>query len=225
MDSNEPIQPAQPEIPTPETPAKKHGGGPRTPEGKRASSRNAVKHNCCSKNVLLTGESKAEFDEQYQMWLDRFSPGTGVEFLLVEQVAIDYWRFKRSEACLHKIEDQFHSAQPDRDQWTGEQIKKLDTFRRYKTADYNQFQKSKRAIEQLRKDDWHETNQRASQTERAYENQHLPEERREFKQIIRTAVSAPPPLPTVREDGGCECPSCLTKWGVQELKLSQERRT
>lgn len=220
MDSNQPIQPE------PQQPAKKkRGGGPRTAEGKRKSSQNNRKHGCCSEMLLLPGESKADFDAQYLHWLHRFEPNTGAEVIVVEQLAIDYWRFKRSEGWLRKVEEKLYATQPDPTAWTAEQQNQLNNFRRYRTADYNQYQRSQRAVEQMRKDNWLETNMQARQTERAFENQQLPPEVRAHKQKIRVVIATVKPMPSNREDGGCTCPRCITHWGVAQLLLSNQPQT
>jgi hypothetical protein len=68
--------------------------GPRTEAGKAVSSRNAVKHNLCSKS--LTGadleqflEIRARFDEEWQ-------PATETENLLLDQMALSQWRMDRA---------------------------------------------------------------------------------------------------------------------------------
>lgn len=175
--------------------------------------------------LILPDESKADFDAQYQYWLDRYEPNTGAEVVVVEQLAIEHWRFKRSERWLQRVEQKLYEAEADPAKWSAEQHAQVNTFRRYRTADFNAFQRAQRTVEQMRKDNWHETNMQARQTERAFENQQLPPEVRDHKQKIRVVIATVRPLPRNREDGGCECPRCITQWGVRQLQLNKERQT
>jgi hypothetical protein len=69
--------------------------GPRTQQGKERSKYNAVTHGIFSKVVVLKGESRAEFDALLnELRNDRQPVGT-LEELLVEKLAILFWRNRR----------------------------------------------------------------------------------------------------------------------------------
>jgi hypothetical protein len=59
---------------TPKPQRKVHSGGPKTIEGKLASSRNAIKTGAYAVQVLLPGESEKEFCELEQFFIDDFAP-------------------------------------------------------------------------------------------------------------------------------------------------------
>jgi len=74
---------------------KKHGGGPRTEEGKKRSSLNAIKFGIFAKVALLTGETKEQFDQLYEGLLEEFKPQTTSEVLLIRRMAENQWRAGR----------------------------------------------------------------------------------------------------------------------------------
>ena len=74
--------------------------GPRTPEGKTASSRNALKHGLLAKEVVITDGEGAEdqqaFDTLLSDFVQQFQPVGPVEELLVEKITVSYWRMRRA---------------------------------------------------------------------------------------------------------------------------------
>jgi hypothetical protein len=69
---------------------KSHGA--ITPEGKLASSRNAITHGLLSATVVLEGESQDRFCELLAVLLDEFQPQTPFEESLIENMAVARWR-------------------------------------------------------------------------------------------------------------------------------------
>ncbi len=85
--------------------------GPRTAEGKLASSRNAITHGLTARTVVLQNESEAEYEADLRAYLDHFRPQTKPEIDLVHQLAAAQWRLARytaMEAALleQKMDDQ-----------------------------------------------------------------------------------------------------------------------
>src|SRR5258705_11727021 len=79
----------RPEAPDSEiegAPAGKRGGGPRTPEGKEQSKRNALKHGMRAK-VLLPDDLAAAVAGRTAELADEFGPGSPYEEGLVGQMA------------------------------------------------------------------------------------------------------------------------------------------
>jgi hypothetical protein len=68
--------------------------GPRTEAGKAASSRNAVKHNLCSKR--LTGSDLEELNALRAKLEDEWEPQTETERMLLAQMALCQWRIDRA---------------------------------------------------------------------------------------------------------------------------------
>ncbi len=69
--------------------------GPRTAEGKRIVSRNALKHGLTSRDVLLPEEDAPAFDRLRLSLLDEWRPVGGTEETLVERIAAAHWRQMR----------------------------------------------------------------------------------------------------------------------------------
>ena len=85
--------------------------GPTTPEGKLASSRNALTHGLTARTVVLQNESEAEYEAELRAYLDHFRPQAKPETDLVHQLAAAQWRLTRYtaiEAALleQKMDDQ-----------------------------------------------------------------------------------------------------------------------
>jgi hypothetical protein len=72
-----------------------HGGGPKTPEGKRRSSLNATRHGLTAEAIVLPNENQAAFQELLDDYVEDFKPATRVEMDLVHELAITRWRQMR----------------------------------------------------------------------------------------------------------------------------------
>lgn len=69
--------------------------GPRTQQGKDRSKNNALRHGIFSKVAVLNGESQGEFDSLLKKLRDDRKPEGALEQLLVDKLAILFWRFHR----------------------------------------------------------------------------------------------------------------------------------
>lgn len=69
--------------------------GPRTPEGKRASSKNARKHLVFANDVVAEGEDRTLFTQLLDQLVEELSPETQIEMSIVERIAITGWRERR----------------------------------------------------------------------------------------------------------------------------------
>jgi len=77
--------------------------GPKTAEGKAASSLNALSHGLRARTVIQPGDDPEEFDQLCADLQDSFEPQSRPEQLLVEKMAIAEWqlaRLQRSESNL-----------------------------------------------------------------------------------------------------------------------------
>ncbi|MGA8598645.1 MAG: hypothetical protein WB676_28335, partial [Bryobacteraceae bacterium] len=68
--------------------------GPTSDDGKAVSSRNAVKHNLCSKK--LTGSDLEELNEIRARLDNDWEPQTETERMLLAQMALSQWRMDRA---------------------------------------------------------------------------------------------------------------------------------
>jgi hypothetical protein len=73
----------------------RRGTGPRTPQGKERSKRNATRHGLFSGVVVIKGESQADFDRLHRELRHDRRPEGALEELLVHQLATFYWRLRR----------------------------------------------------------------------------------------------------------------------------------
>lgn len=73
--------------------------GPSTPEGKALASRNSLRHGLLAKESVITAGEGAENQEQFDTLLsdlkEQFDPKGTMEEMLVEKIAVAYWRFRR----------------------------------------------------------------------------------------------------------------------------------
>src|SRR5690349_20155037 len=69
---------------------------PVTPEGKKRSSYNAVRHGLLSQCILLPGETPGAFDELVNQLVEHWAPVNNFEFNLIEELAAHYWRLRRT---------------------------------------------------------------------------------------------------------------------------------
>ena len=75
----------------------KRSGGPKTSEGKLASSQNSLKTGVYSRKVTLINESDEEFNQLWEQFIVDFSPRDIIESVLVRDLAITTWKKFRLE--------------------------------------------------------------------------------------------------------------------------------
>src|ERR1051325_3917250 len=81
--------------------------GPKTPEGKAISSKNALRHGLTAKSILLTNENPELYHQLAASYYDKFQPADDVERDLVDEMVIAKWRQRRdwsNEAALLDLE-------------------------------------------------------------------------------------------------------------------------
>ncbi|MBI1939965.1 MAG: hypothetical protein HYS33_00500, partial [Acidobacteria bacterium] len=75
--------------------------GPRTPEGKRHSRMNALRHGLCTKafreSIVELSEDPAEFDRLHEGLIDSLEPRNVLEATIVEDLAKLWWKKARAE--------------------------------------------------------------------------------------------------------------------------------
>jgi hypothetical protein len=115
--------------------------GPRTPEGKAASSLNAMSHGLTSTKVVLPGEDSAQFQTLLQALLEEHQPATPTETLLVHEMAQAHWRLDR----VRRRQDQAFEY-PELD------AKLLSLLQRYSTTYERSFFKSLETLKKLQRE-------------------------------------------------------------------------
>ena len=79
----------------------KHSTGPRTPEGKAASSQNNKSHGFCSADPVLPHEDREEFNALLEACKSEWAPATTHQEFLVSQLAGARWKLDRVERQIH----------------------------------------------------------------------------------------------------------------------------
>ena len=88
----------------------KKSTGPRTPEGKARTAKNALKHGLLAEDAVIPGEDPAKFDRHLTNIENTYLPRNYVEKQIVNQIADTMWRIKR----LSRIETTVVSASIER---------------------------------------------------------------------------------------------------------------
>ena len=149
--------------------------GPRTAQGKAASSMNAMSHGLTSAKVVLPGENLADFQHLRHSLLKEHRPDTKTEKLLVEEMAQAHWRLDR----VRRRQDQaFESDTLDQ--------KLLALLLRYATTYERTFHKSLQALRKLQRE-------RLAQSKPPFVSQKA--EQAAFFAMMDAATAPPPPLP------------------------------
>jgi hypothetical protein len=126
--------------------------GPRTEIGKQISSRNAIKHGCCSNETLiLPNENIEDFKSLEATWFQSYSPKDDLETHLLNQIIQADWFLQRATRTLANIETRICIESPDPITWSDSQHHALQRFTRYQTARRNEFNKAKKALDDHRK--------------------------------------------------------------------------
>ena len=73
----------------------KKSTGPRTPEGKERSSKNALRHGLLAQDSVIPGEDPADFDRHLSLYEDTYVPKNCIEREIVRQIADAAWRMQR----------------------------------------------------------------------------------------------------------------------------------
>ena len=131
--------------------------GPKTPEGKNASSRNAVRHGLAGRFYLLPNESQDEFDALAERLAAEHAPEGDTETFLVDQMIQSRWkliRLERLEALAMEQILTHPSAPPDADTAVLESLSRngaiLDKLARYQAAAERAYFKALRELRAVR---------------------------------------------------------------------------
>ena len=128
-------------MPEPALPPPGRATGPRTVEGKAASSRNAFKHGLASGQIIVPGENLAEFEALLDQLRCEHRPANLTEDLLVRQIAQSWWLAQRALRLQNAC---FGPDEVD--------TKNLALFLRYQTTHERAFHKALATLLQMRKE-------------------------------------------------------------------------
>ncbi len=129
------------------------GGGPKSAEGKKNSSKNATTHGVLSKKLILPGESQEQFDEVWNGWWEEYEPEGYAEERLVTLLIHNDWFLQRAMRALAQAEAAlFGQEDLEPADWTEAQRSHLQVMQRYKTTAERAFYRSLAAVQGLRRD-------------------------------------------------------------------------
>ncbi|MGA8028611.1 MAG: hypothetical protein WB992_15820 [Bryobacteraceae bacterium] len=118
-----------------------HSTGPRSPEGKLASSLNSLKHGLASGEIIIPGEDPAAFDALLHDLLEEHQPANPTEELLVKEMAQSYWLTQRALRFQNRCFTE-----------NGVDEKRLALYLRYQTTHDRAFHKALTTLIKLRKE-------------------------------------------------------------------------
>jgi len=161
--------------------------GPRTPEGKAASSQNSKAHGFCAADPVLTYEDRNQFTALLERYKSDFEPVSAHQEFLVSQMAGARWKLDRAErietamfAALESHNDPATTealmAQAFIDKDTGTGFARLDRYRASLERTYHRCARELRAT-------------RKEQNEA--DSQQLAEKK--FEKLLKKMLDSPPP--------------------------------
>lgn len=116
-----------------------HSTGPRSPEGRLASSRNSLKHGLSTGQIIVPGEDPAGFESLRDTLMQEHQPANATEELLIVEMAQSYWLAQRA---IRLQNDCFAE--------NGVDEKRLALFLRYYTTHDRAFHKSLNTLLRLK---------------------------------------------------------------------------
>jgi hypothetical protein len=123
-----------------------HSTGPKTTEGKAASSENSFKHGLYSSQLVIPGEDPAALDALKTDLRAEHQPANTTEELLVNEIAEHYWRirrYRRMEAASLALPNEVLVVAL---------TEYLPLYQRFMSASERGLHKSLTALRQLQKD-------------------------------------------------------------------------
>ena len=91
--------------------------GPRSEDGRRASSLNALKHGLRSQLTVIPGENQADFDALFDAFAEEAAPETARDLAAVRKIAACEWRLRRiaaleAEMFVQALQDPITAEKP-----------------------------------------------------------------------------------------------------------------
>jgi len=139
-------------------------GGVKTPGGKAISRFNAIKHGLLAQEIVVLAADRAEDPDTFAALLkglqQQFDPQGAVEGLLVEKIAVAYWRLRRAcryeSGLVQRDIDQTAEHFYNQTNWKQEKIHKTDQQLDQEIAEQKEWiadwQNNKRQFRRMKKD-------------------------------------------------------------------------
>jgi hypothetical protein len=111
----------------------KHSTGPKTPEGKASSSKNATTHGLLARDTVATFKGCEENQQDFLDTLERnreeFSPESGTEEFLVEEITILRWKLRRINRMERHLFPEFQDPNSTADDKQNDACRNLIRYR------------------------------------------------------------------------------------------------
>ncbi len=117
-----------------------HSTGPKSPQGKLASSGNSLKHGLASATIIIPGEDPAALEALLHDLLEEHQPANPTEQLLVNEMAQSYWLTQRALRFQNECFTE-----------NGVDEERLSLFLRYQTTHERSFHKALATLLRLKK--------------------------------------------------------------------------
>ena len=123
-----------------------HSTGPRTPDGKTASSANATKHGFFAKHAVLLNELEhRQFESLRNSFVYEFNPANIVEVTLLDQLVLATWNIERA----NRLEAELANAEGIDPLLSETNSKTLDRIAAYRTRAERTFHKCHKELRTL----------------------------------------------------------------------------
>ena len=140
-----------------------HSTGPRSSDGKLASSRNSLKHGLASGVLIIPGEDPTEFESLLEALLAEHQPANATEQMLIHEIAQSWWLTQRAIRLQNEcftdagVDDERTRCGTPGPFRPGSPLvrvdeKRLSLFLRHQTTHERAFQKALGTLTRLQKD-------------------------------------------------------------------------
>jgi len=113
--------------------------------------RDADRHGCTSKRLLLPDEDKGCWDALLEDLQEEYGPETAADHQLVYEAARSVWVLNRNNLRFDEIEQKLYEEQRDTTLWTEEQWRRLELRTRYRTTAERSWMRAMRGLEHVRR--------------------------------------------------------------------------
>lgn len=109
-----------------------HSTGPRTEQGKRASSTNALTSGLTASKFFIRPDEQLEFDQFKSALQTELKPDGTLQSILFDRVLHAAWNLRRCDELEYKVQQEAHAKNLDDALADDELARKLDRIYRYK---------------------------------------------------------------------------------------------
>ena len=191
--------------------------GPRTPEGKAASSQNAIKYGLTSRQVLLPFEDPEEFAELRATFVDQLRPANPAERLIVEDITVAKWHMIRTDAAQKTYIQNELEKNPPEDPMVAASYYMLDDsirkFRKYHAAYNREYESAWKKLAAMQKERREREQQQQEQQEAVANHEYFVKRAQEhyaelFPEDVqnepKSEPTAPSTVPSTRAGRGAD---------------------